>query len=66
MPGKSLFFDLEIKSTRIIKENMQNYYTYDGSLTTPMCYESVRWIVFRDRMGLSRRQVRTDIVIMDL
>jgi carbonic anhydrase len=44
---------------------MQNYYTYDGSLTTPMCYESVRWIVFRDRIGLSRRQVRTDIVIMD-
>jgi carbonic anhydrase len=66
MPGKSLFFDLEIKSTRIIKENMQNYYTYDGSLTTPMCYESVRWIVFRDRMGLSRRQVRTDIVSMNL
>ena len=38
-------------------EDMQNYYTYDGSLTTPMCYESVRWIVFRERMGLSKRQV---------
>ena len=38
-------------------ENTQDYYTYDGSLTTPMCYESVRWIVFRERVGLSRNQV---------
>jgi carbonic anhydrase len=41
----------------MIAESMQDYYTYDGSLTTPMCHESVRWIVFRDRMGLSRNQV---------
>ncbi len=38
-------------------EDLGSYYTYDGSLTTPMCYESVRWIVFREKMGLSRRQV---------
>jgi carbonic anhydrase len=36
---------------------MDNYYTYNGSLTTPMCNESVRWIVFRDQMGLSQNQV---------
>ena len=43
-------------------EDMQNYYTYDGSLTTPMCYESVRWIVFREKMGLSRLQVRNILI----
>ncbi|CAF0810685.1 unnamed protein product [Rotaria sordida] len=41
----------------LVPKDIQTYYTYDGSLTTPMCYESVRWIVFREKMGLSRRQL---------
>ncbi|CAF1179239.1 unnamed protein product [Rotaria sp. Silwood1] len=45
-----------ISLKNLIPKDMQAYYTYDGSLTTPMCYESVRWIVFREKMGLSRRQ----------
>jgi carbonic anhydrase len=40
----------------LLPKDLQSYYTYNGSLTTPMCYESVRWIVFREKMGLSRRQ----------
>jgi len=36
---------------------MRDYYTYDGSLTTPMCNESVRWVVFREKIGLSQNQV---------
>lgn len=43
-------------------EDMQHYYTYEGSLTTPMCYESVRWVVFREKMGLSKRQVNTSLI----
>ena len=33
------------------------YYTYRGSLTTPPCYESVRWIVFKDIIKMSNTQV---------
>ncbi|CAF2870836.1 unnamed protein product [Rotaria sp. Silwood2] len=45
-----------ISLKNLMPKDMQAYYTYDGSLTTPMCYESVRWIVFREKMGLSKRQ----------
>ncbi|CAF3771005.1 unnamed protein product [Rotaria socialis] len=40
----------------ILPNDTQAYYTYKGSLTTPMCYESVCWIVFREIVGLSKRQ----------
>ncbi|CAF3809278.1 unnamed protein product [Rotaria sp. Silwood1] len=56
--GDKINLDYNVISLRnLMPENIQNYYTYDGSLTTPMCYESVRWIVFRDRMGISKRQL---------
>lgn len=32
----------------LIKSNVRNVYSYDGSLTTPPCFESVRWIVSAD------------------
>ncbi|CAF4256283.1 unnamed protein product, partial [Adineta steineri] len=48
--------DETVSLKKLMPKNMQDYYTYDGSLTTPMCSESVRWIVFREQMGLSRRQ----------
>ena len=33
------------------------YYTYKGSLTTPNCYESVRWIVFKKPINVTPYQV---------
>ena len=33
------------------------YYTYKGSLTTPECYESVTWIVFKDPITAKPIQV---------
>jgi carbonic anhydrase len=32
---------------------VDRYYTYPGSLTTPVCSEGVRWIVLKDAVGVS-------------
>jgi carbonic anhydrase len=37
--------------------NHQKYYTYPGSLTTPPCLESVRWIVFHEPIEFSNTQL---------
>lgn len=35
----------------------KNYFTYEGSLTTPSCSESVRWIVMKNPIVASKAQV---------
>lgn len=36
-----------------------DFYRYRGSLTTPPCYESVQWTVFRQPLTISADQVVT-------
>lgn len=36
---------------------MGNFYTYDGSLTTPPCTESVRWVVMEKGLEASKEQI---------
>lgn len=38
-------------------EEMERFYTYKGSLTTPPCSEAVTWILFPDPLGISVYQV---------
>ncbi|CAF1336581.1 unnamed protein product [Adineta ricciae] len=55
--GEKIDLDYEkVSLSSFLPNDMQSYFTYNGSLTTPMCSESVRWIVFREKMGVSRRQ----------
>jgi len=41
----------------LLPGNTNNYWTYEGSLTTPPCCESVRWIVFQDEIEVSESQI---------
>lgn len=40
-----------------IKENLREYWTYPGSLTTPPCSECVQWIIFKEPIEISSSQV---------
>ncbi|XP_075049661.1 carbonic anhydrase 14 [Mixophyes fleayi] len=47
-------FDVE----QLLPENMEKYFRYSGSLTTPPCYQSVQWTVFRDPVQISVPQMQ--------
>ncbi|KAL4641968.1 carbonic anhydrase 12 [Arapaima gigas] len=40
----------------LLPSQLDEYYRYDGSLTTPPCYPSVLWTVFRSPVTMSHRQ----------
>ena len=42
----------------LLPANLKHYFHYNGSLTTPACYQTVKWTVFNQTMLLSRGQVR--------
>lgn len=41
----------------LLPSRLDEYYRYDGSLTTPPCYPSVLWTLFRNPVTISRKQV---------
>jgi carbonic anhydrase len=48
---------IELKD--LLPRAMDDYFTYSGSLTTPPCSESVRWIVVKQPLQLSKAQITT-------
>ncbi|CAH2327041.1 carbonic anhydrase 14 isoform X1 [Pelobates cultripes] len=41
----------------LLPNNLDHYFRYRGSLTTPPCHQSVLWTVFHERVHISRSQL---------
>ncbi len=48
--------DIQIDIKQLLPED-SNYYTYDGSFTTPPCTEDVKWVVLKQHMTISTEQL---------
>ncbi|XP_071487962.1 carbonic anhydrase-like [Diadema antillarum] len=42
----------------LLPDNKEDYFTYEGSLTTPPCYESVTFILFSEAVEVSPEQLQ--------
>ncbi|KAK3715027.1 hypothetical protein QZH41_002674 [Actinostola sp. cb2023] len=60
-PGSYVMFDQDdrIELTKLVPELTRPnpyYYTYKGSLTYPPCFESVTWIILKEKLTISMDQ----------
>lgn len=55
----------ELELNKLLPKNRKVYFRYDGSLTTPVCAESVVWTVFPESLPISLAQVEDFKTIRD-
>lgn len=49
--------DVKIDLSKIFGLNVEDYYYYDGSMTSPSCTENVRWIISSKKLKISSTQL---------
>ena len=47
-------------SPSLLVPNTRDFFTYEGSLTTPPCSEIVQWLVLREPLKINENDVRCD------
>ena len=47
-----------LRAEDLLPRNTGNYFTYTGSLTEPPCTEGVKWVVLKDYIEVSQKQVQ--------
>nr|XP_040048683.1 carbonic anhydrase 6 isoform X2 [Gasterosteus aculeatus aculeatus] len=64
--GQSMHISsIDVRS--MLPENINHFFRYQGSLTTPPCYESILWTVFDTPITLSHNQIRKlESTLMDM
>lgn len=55
--GQSILVLKSFNPSILLPKNTKDIWTYHGSLTTPPCYESVQWMVFREPVQFSLNQL---------
>ncbi|KAL1132430.1 hypothetical protein AAG570_010385 [Ranatra chinensis] len=56
--GSTVYLSKSLTLSALLPHDIDIFYTYRGSLTTPPCSEAVTWIVFPDPMPISYTQMK--------
>ena len=50
----------------LLPNDKENLYRFEGSLTTPGCFETVTWTVLQDTVKISQSQVRISLPVSEI
>ena len=56
-PGEEVAGAYQFDLMKVLPKDLEHFYAYGGSLTTPPCTEGVQWIVLKEPIELSKAQI---------